>query len=448
MKSSFYLTVISLLLLSTAVSAQVSPPAEPGSVSMRMQLENSYVHSHEPVVHALIGLEASEAKTSNDLPLNLSLVIDRSGSMQGQKMVDARQAALSMIDRLRRGDRVSIVSYSDDVRVDVRSTVINARSRRMVKKAIRRISAHGSTCLSGGLEAGIREARRHLRGDQANRVLLISDGLANQGVTHIPALNKIARSATQDGIATTTLGLGTDYNEDLMTSVANHGGGNYYFVERSEDLASILDQELDQMMSTVAGGATLELSLKDGVTIEEVFGYAWSQKGKRTEIRLGDLFAGQRRSVLVKLRVPRTVGSKALGDFTLLYDDMTQGGERGSLNTRANIEVTSDRKLVRDNRNDEVEARIGEIELATRMQEAARMVEEGRYDDARGILHSAKKKAFTTGTNLGGAGAGLRGSAAQADELLERLDAAPSSPKQRKALIKRSKGRALKLKKR
>jgi Ca-activated chloride channel family protein len=447
MKSPFYLTVALLSFVSTAVLAQVTAPQDQGSLSMKVQLENTYVHNHEPVVHALIGLKAGESTTSRALPLNLSLVIDRSGSMQGQKIVDARQAALSMVDRLRRGDRVSIVSYSDDARVDVRSTVVNQRSRRTIKRAIRRISASGSTFLSGGLEAGIREARRHLRGDQANRVLLISDGLANQGVTHIPELNRIVRTATQDGIATTTLGLGADYNEDLMTAVANHGGGNYYFVERSEELASVLDQELDQMMATVAGGATLELSLEDGVTVEEVFGYAWNKKGKRTEIRLGDLFAGQRRSVLVKLRVPRTVGSKALGNFTLLYDDMTEGGERGSTNARANIQVTSDRKLIRENRNDEVEARIGEIELATQMQEAARMVEDGRYDDAKGILHSAKKQAYSKGASLGVLGAGLRGSAAQADELIKRLESAPSSPKQRKALIKRSKGKAYKLQK-
>lgn len=447
MKSSFYLTVTLLSLLTATSMAQVSPPQDRGSLSMKMQLENTYVHRHEPVVHALIGLKAAETSVSSDLPMNLSLVIDRSGSMQGQKIVDARQAALSMIDRLRRGDRVSIVSYSDDVRVDVASTVIDGRSRRTIKSAIRRISANGSTFLSGGLEAGIRETRRNLRGDQANRVLLISDGRANRGVTDISALNRIARTATQDGIATTTLGLGADYNEDLMTAVANHGGGNYYFVERSQDLASILDQELDQMMATVAGGATLELSLGDGVTVEEVFGYAWNRDGNRTVIRIGDVFAGQSRAILVKLRVPRTLGSKALGDFTVLYDDMTESGARSSANARANIQVTSDRQLIRRNRNDEVEARIGEIELATQMQEAARMVEQGRYKEARGVLHHAQKQAQTKGASLGSRGKGLVGSAGQVDGLLDQLEKAPSNAKMKKSLVKRSKGGAYKLQK-
>jgi len=414
---------------------------------MQMQLENTFVHRHEPVVHTLIGLKGVEASASNDLPMNLSLVIDRSGSMQGQKIVDARQAALSMIDRLRRGDRVSIVSYSDNVRVDVRSTVINRRTRRTIKQAIRRISADGSTFLSGGLEAGIREARRHLRGDQANRVLLISDGLANRGITAVSALNQIARTATQDGIATTTLGLGADYNEDLMTAVANHGGGNYYFVERSEDLASILDQELDQMMATVASGATLELSLNDGVEVEEVYGYAWNRDGNRTVIRLGDVFAGQSRAILVKLRVPRKDGSKTLGDFTVLYDDMTAGGQRASANARVQIKVTSDRELIRRNRNDEVEARIGEIELATQMQHAAQMVKEGRFEEARGVLHDAKRKAQSKGASLGSAGAGLVGSAGQVDSLVKELKAAPNSAMGKKTFMKRSKGAAYKLRK-
>lgn len=447
MKSLLHLTVTVLLCLSVPVSAQVTSSETQGSLSMNMQLENTHVHRHEPVVHALVNLQGVATSTGRDLPMNLALVIDRSGSMQGQKIVDARQAALSMVDRLRRGDRVSIVSYSDDVRVDLRSTVINERTRRAVKRAIRRISASGSTFLSGGLEAGIRETRRHLRGDQANRVLLISDGLANQGITKISALNRIARTATQDGIVTTTLGLGADYNEDLMTAVANHGGGNYYFVERSEDLASVLDQELDQMMATVAGGATLELSLDDGVTVEEVFGYAWNRDGNRTVIRLGDVFAGQRRAILVKLRLPRSLGSRTLGDFTVLYDDMTSGGDRGSASARATVQVTSDRELVRRNRNDEVDARIGEIELATQMQHAAKMVEEGRYDEARGVLRKAKVKAHNKGASLGRAGSGLVGSAGEVDSLIQELETAPASAKQKKTFMKRSKGRAYKLQK-
>ena len=133
----------------------------------------------------------------------------------------------------RDGDRVAIVSYASDVRVDVPSTVINRRSRERIQDTIRRISDSGSTNLSGGLVAGHDQVRDHLNSDGVNRVILISDGQANRGITSVPALNRIAREAQQAGIVTTTLGLGSDYNEDLMTAVANHGGGNYYFVERS-----------------------------------------------------------------------------------------------------------------------------------------------------------------------------------------------------------------------
>ena len=439
---------LSLLLLSPGHGlAQVSQPDTPGSLNMDIQLENIFVHRHEPVVHALVNLRADQSSGGHDLPVNLSLVIDRSGSMQGQKIADARQAALSMVDRLRAGDRVSIVSYSDGARVDVRSTVINDRTRRRIQAAIRRISTSGSTHLSGGLEAGIREVKRHVKEGQANRVLLISDGLANRGITSVSELNRIARAASQDGVVTTTLGLGEDYNEDLMTAVANHGAGNYYFVEHSEDLAGTLDSELDQMMATIAGGASLELHLGDDITVEEVYGYAWKRTGGRTVIQLGDVFAGQRRAVLVKLRLPRRTSTFNVGEFALLYEDLADRSGRQSAAAELTVTVTGDRSKVRANRNLEVEARIGEIELATKMQEAARMVEEGRYERAREVLQDARGEAKLKARSLGASGDALGASADETEELMERLKRAPASATERKALIKRSKGKAYKLRK-
>ena len=445
MKTTTLSLFLSLLLL--GCSAALAQNVEGGSLGLSTRLENTHVHVGEPTVHALIGVEAARGGGSQDLPINLALVIDRSGSMQGQKIADARAAALGMIDRLRKGDRVSIVTYSDDVRVDVSSTVVNRRSRGPIKDVVRRISAGGSTFLSGGLERGHQQVRNHLDREHVHRVLLISDGLANRGITAVPALNRIARMASQDGIVTTTLGLGADYNEDLMTSVADHGGGNYYFVEDSSQLANVLNGELSQMMATVAREVTLEIGLPAGVRMEEVFGYAWEPRDGQAVIRLGDVFSGQTRAVLCKLRVPANTGHLRLGNVTLNYLDPQTGVMMGAQRGDLNVSVTTSAGLVARNIDQEVAARIAEIELATSMQEAADLVQAGRYDDARTTLEHAQRAAQRKSTSLGSQGKGLRESARQADELLDALASPPASAAEQKGLVKRSKSKAYQIRK-
>jgi Ca-activated chloride channel family protein len=367
-----FFAVTSLAFAAPAGAATLATGPLPGSVGFRVQMENTHVLSGQAVVHALATLEAPKTFRGRDRAVNLGLVIDRSGSMLGQSIVDARDAAMQMIDRLRDGDRVSIVSYADDVRVDVPSLVLDARSRERVKDAIRRIGPNGWTNLSGGLVAGHAEVRAHLDSDKVNRVILISDGLANRGVTALPALNRIAREALQEGIVTTTLGLGANYNEDLMTAVADNGGGNYYFVQESKEIAGVLAGEVAQMMATVARQVAMELTLPAGVTVDEVFGYAWQQEGPTVIVRLGDLFAGQRRAVLLRLRVTDRSGTLALGTLSVRYEDLAADGARRSASERLSVTVTSDRQLVERSRDKDVEARIAEIELATSMQRPPR----------------------------------------------------------------------------
>ncbi|MCB9730239.1 MAG: VWA domain-containing protein [Deltaproteobacteria bacterium] len=439
--------LLTFALAAPAGAATLATDAAPGSLGFRVQLENPYVLAGEPVVHALATLEAPRTFRGRDRAVNLSLVIDRSGSMLGQAIADARDAAMQMVDRLRDGDRVSIVSYSDDVRVDVPSVVLGPRTRERVKDAIRRIGPNGWTNLSGGLVAGQAEVRAHLDSDKVNRVILISDGLANRGVTALPALNRIAREALQEGIVTTTLGLGANYNEDLMTAVADHGGGNYYFVQDSKEIAGVLSGEIGQMMATVARQVALEITLPEGVAVDEVFGYAWQQEGPTVVVRLGDVFAGQRRAVLLRLRVAERRGTVALGSLGVRYQDLTADGARRGASEPLAVTVTTDSALVERSRDKEVEARIAEIELATSMQRAAALVQEGRFDDARRELSTATDKARAKRATLGSAGKGLADSADEAADLVEQLAAPPASAEEQKVMTKSYKAGAYKLQK-
>ncbi len=439
--------LLPLSLAPPAVASSVPMSGAGGSLEVKVQLERTHVHIGDPAVHALVTIRGARAARGVERPVNLALVIDRSGSMSGQKIADARVAAAQMVDLLREGDRVAIVSYSDGVHANVPSVVIEgAADREGVKDAIRRIGSSGSTNLSGGLIEGHAQVRAHLDSDKVNRVILISDGLANRGVTAVPALNRIAREASQEGIVTSTLGLGADYHEDLMTAVADHGGGAYYFAAESSEIAGILAGEVSQMMATVARQGTLELTLPEGISIDEVFGYAWQQEGPTAIVRLGDVFAGQSRALLLRLRAPKKAGSFALGALGVAYQDMN-ASERRMASAELSVVVTRDAKRAEHTLDKEVAARIAEIELATSMQKAAALVQEGKYDQAKQELQSANTRARAQAKSLGSFGKELEESAGEADELLEGIAAPPASQAEQKKAVKRFKAGSYKLKK-
>ncbi len=180
--------------------------------------------------------------------------------------------------------------------------------------------------------------------------------------------------------------------------------------------------------------------------VQEVYGYAWQQEGPTVIVRLGDVFAGQMRNVLWKLSVPGKTGRVDMGELALRYQDLNAGKRRSATSTLS-VDVTRDRDIVSKHRDDEVAARIAEIELATSMQKAALLVEQGRYEDARQELQKATSKARATSRQLGAAGGGLSDSAEEAEALSDDLAAPPAAASERKAMVKKSKAGAYKLRK-
>ena len=438
------LVSVSLLALTQGWAVPVSLAQSTGSLGVRVQLENEWVRPDAPLIHTLLELEGREGAGTAELPLNVALVIDRSGSMRGAKIADARSAALKMLDRLRNGDRVSVISYSESAVVNVSSRRLDSRSRRLIRDAIYGIRDGGATNLSDGLVKGLSEVRRYLDPQSANRVILISDGIANRGVTALDALNRIACGAAQEGIVTTTLGLGTDYNEDLMTSVADHGGGNYHYVRDSRELDSVLNRELAQMMATVARELIVEVTLPYGVELEDVPGYVWERKGRTIFVRLGDVYAGQRRAILFRYRL--SAGATSLGTLSLRYVEASASGSMipRLVESRPTIQWTSDPRKVAAGMDANVSARVAELELATSVQRAAELAEQGRVDDARATLQKATVSAQQKSQSLGVAGNGLAASAGEAEALVGEMQSGSGNIKH---IIKKSKSSSYKMKK-
>src|SRR5690606_14690619 len=225
-----------------------------------------------------ITLGARDIESHSRAPLNVSLVIDRSGSMSGQKMRDVKDAALWLVDNLADEDRVSIVSYASDVRVDASEQLTNSGRRRLAV-AIDDIRDGGGTFLSGGLDTGASQIKEMMDNESLNRVILLSDGKANEGITDIRELSRMSDRLRENDISVSTMGVGVDYNEDLMEEIAVAGGGNYHFIQESQDVASIFALELASLVNTVVREAVLILEVPREVEVKQVFGFKHERRG-------------------------------------------------------------------------------------------------------------------------------------------------------------------------
>ena len=435
-----------LALISGSIMAQ--------SVSFSAKPQKPLIPEGETHAHVLLRLKAAGAPDDEQpKKLNLALVIDRSGSMRGQKIIDARNSAIKMIEKMRDGDTVSVISYSDDVRVDVEPSQLNDAARVKIEAIVHTIGENGSTNLGGGLVKGIEKAKQNLKKAEVSRVLLISDGLANRGVTDPAALNKISRESLQSGVVVTTLGLGVDYNEDLMTSVADNGGGNYYFIEKSDQIVATLNQELSQMAKTVGKGLQCQNKLAAGVSLEEMYGWIFKTEGAEVQASFGEIFADQHRTVLCKFKLPDGLkkGQQVqIHPFVLRYTETLDGKEvRRQVKTEPiQLRVTDDGNAVLTAQDMEVTARIAEIQLATRLENVAKLVQEGKFSEAKELIHKAVQSAKEDQASIPKEYLDrLMRATEDAEQLVGDVDRAEESVYERKKVMKNSKSKSYKFKK-
>jgi len=244
------------------------------------------------------------------------------------------------------------------------------------------------------------------------------------------------------------MGVGTDYNEDLMTAVADRAGGNYYFIQDSKQIVSVFQEELRRMFSTVAQNTVMEIAIEDGADLKQVFGYTFTRQNGKVTIPLAEIFGGQKRSILLEVNVPLLKeGKVVIGDVTLNYDDVTAGLKPKTTKLALGVTVTKDSKLVEKNRNRTVEERLGEVLVAQAIEQAADHVKNGRFGEAQKVLRD--QRAVTSGQSAAMGGSARLDSqvkALQAMELdFEQAEEAPASAPAR-ASIKRAKAKAYKLK--
>jgi Ca-activated chloride channel family protein len=249
--------------------------------------------------------------------LNIGIALDRSGSMQGQKMREAREASKYCVDQMLPHDRFSAVIFDDQV--DVLFTSQPVSDRETLKRGLDRIEARSSTALhEGWVKAGL-QVSEHLDTEAINRILLITDGQANVGETNVDTIVDQARKLAARGVSTSTIGIGRDFNEDLLIPMAEAGQGNSWHVEEPQDMVKIFETELRGLVNQVGHSVTFEIKPADGVVVTDVLNDF--ERDDQGRYKLPNLQAGSPLDIVVRLRVrANTVGTTAdLAAFTLSY---------------------------------------------------------------------------------------------------------------------------------
>jgi len=257
-------------------------------------------------------------------PLDIALVIDKSGSMAGPKIELAKVAARRAVDLLGPNDYVALVAYDDEVDTLATGALLDTAHRARILQAIDRLEAGSTTNLSGGWLTGCQQVASSGREESIARTLLLSDGLANRGITGREELERHAAELRTRGVVTSCFGIGHGFDERLMEGMARAGGGNFYYLERAEQIPDYLTSELGEALEVVARGVTLDIDADTGIEVASMDERATSHEGTDTRILLGDLVARQEVETVVRLTFPRREPGARLGVRVRLRDvDLT-----------------------------------------------------------------------------------------------------------------------------
>ncbi|MCC6566315.1 MAG: FHA domain-containing protein [Chloroflexi bacterium] len=322
-------------------------------------------------------------------PLNLSLVVDRSGSMAGPKIDYTRRAAQMLVQNLGASDTLSVVLYNDTV-----ETLLNpekVQRKDIINQQISRITPSGATNLSGGWLQGVNFVAQNLDKAQTNRVILISDGLANRGVTEASKLVTFATQKYGEGVSTTTMGLGDDFNEELLISLANAGGGAYYYIESPEVMPTILNEELTGLLKMVGQNMTIHVGGVPSGSVRQMNAYTEEPGSTGKTFHLGDVFGDEIKALVLELELPgfEQAGAQRAAMLTMTYDKLTDSGvTREKIEREITITIDANALAAGRKSNTQVVEQVMLLKAAHARRQAVDLADHGKFSEASQVLEA------------------------------------------------------------
>lgn len=320
------------------------------------------------------------------IPLNLAIVLDRSGSMRHyDKMGNARLGAIEIVERLSPDDILSLIVYSD--RPQVIFPAQRVKDKDAIIEIISGIYAGGSTALYGGVHSGADQVRKNMSWEYMNRIILLSDGLANVGPSSTGALADLGAMLEAEGITVTTIGVGLDYNEDLMTALAATSGGNAYFASSARELPTIFAEEIGEAMTLTARDIRIRIDCPDGAKPVGVIGREGEISGQTMSVKIGKLYGKKEKFALFEIEIN---GEEGVDDFELARVDVEYAdpltNER--LVDRQSVNVTFDRdeEVVLEQENTEVTKQAVLTRASDAKREAVALADKGDVGGAAAVM--------------------------------------------------------------
>ncbi|MBP7892176.1 MAG: VWA domain-containing protein [Firmicutes bacterium] len=309
------------------------------SVQAQVMLSHSVLPVGRPgKLWAVIKLSSGSKQqgAAERLPLNVGVVLDRSGSMGGRPLDYVKQAAKFLVEQVGANDFLSLTVF--DSQVDVVFPAQRVTNKDVLKQAVESIVPGGSTNLSGGLLRGYEETLKERRSDQVNRVLLLTDGMANAGIVDPDMLEGKVSAMMRKGVSLSTVGVGLDFNEDLLIRLAEAGNGSYYYVREPDEIPSVFASELQGLLSVVAQNIGLKVHGLSGCRAAAVLGYEPAFDSTGMSLSLPDMFHDEQKMLAVEMDHPAlAAGEHEVLKIRLSYADAAHDLSAVSLEVTAKM---------------------------------------------------------------------------------------------------------------
>jgi Ca-activated chloride channel homolog len=344
---------------------------------------------HHSTRYALVEVTAPAAIETRTRPrVNVAFVLDRSGSMGGQKIELAKQAVIEGIERLAPDDRFSVVMYDNQIDLVAESRLASTEAKQRAIADLRPVGARGNTNLGGGWLRGAEQVALNQQDGTVNRVLLLTDGLANEGITDPAELIRHASELRARGIATSTFGVGEDFDEKLLGGMADAGGGAFRYIGKAEEIPGLIRSEVGELLEVTARSVELRISGPDGIRVEPLGSFSFDRVGRDGILHLGDLVADQAVTLAVKLEFPLGEPGREIGVEFAVRD---QTGRLDASVTQA-WEFASGDSNDRQPRERQVDRVVARTYADRALRDAVDLNRRGQWDEAKSLLRSVARR--------------------------------------------------------